>query len=355
MFATAASVILLSLIVFSTSSEHCTISQYSDVASVISICKDIIVSNVTVPAGETLKLNLTKGSIVTIKGNVSFGFQAWKGPLLEITGEGITVQGQPGSVIDGQGALYWDHLGDKGLMKPQLVNVMATGGSIIRNLKFLNCPHHCFAIRNSDILTLTGITIDVADGDRHNFTGHNTDGFNILNSRNIIMENSRVTNQDDCVAINSGANILIRNFHCDGGHGLSLSVNFAPVSNVTFSDSIVRRSANGIHLKTHTDGGETFIKNITYKNIELEGITNFGINIQQDYKAGEGTGIPASNIPIIDLVLTNITGTMHGKDSKRVQIICGDTGCFDWHWSVISITGNSTSSDCNYSPYGFTC
>ncbi|KAG5864155.1 hypothetical protein JTB14_035268 [Gonioctena quinquepunctata] len=80
---------------------------------------------------------------------------------------------------------------------------MATGGSIIEISSF-ELPTSLFCIRNSDILALTGITIDVADdGDRREY-----------------------------------------------------------------------------HLQ----------------NIELEGITNFGINIQQDYKAGEGTGIPAEVI-----------------------------------------------------------
>lgn len=40
--------------------------------------------------------------------------------------------------------------------------------------------------------------------------GKNTDGFDVRNSTNIVIRNSVVFNQDDCVAINSGCN-----FHLD--------------------------------------------------------------------------------------------------------------------------------------------
>ncbi|XP_074031311.1 polygalacturonase [Leptinotarsa decemlineata] len=347
--------LLFASIHVSIGSELCAIHNYSEVFLVVERCSEITVFNVTVPAGETLEFNLRKGSIVTLKGTITFGFHAWSGPLLEFKGDGITVQGTRNSVINGQGELYWDHKGDKGITKPQLINVVASGGSLFKDLYVKNCPHHCFFIKNSENIFVSGITLDVSEGDKDNFTGHNTDGFNLSGVENVIIENSTVMNQDDCVVINAGSNILVRNMDCSGGHGLSLSVTKEPVYNVTFTDSIVKKSANGLHVKTHIDGKETEIRNITYKNIELKGITNFGINIQQDYKDGEGTGKPSSNIPIIHLVLSNITGTMNGNDSKPVQIICGDTGCLNWEWSDISITSNSTPSNCNYSPAGFSC
>lgn len=37
--------------------------------------------------------------------------------------------------------------------------------------------------------------------------GKNTDGFDVRNSTNIVIRNSVVFNQDDCVAINSGFNV----------------------------------------------------------------------------------------------------------------------------------------------------
>ncbi|XP_023015831.2 polygalacturonase [Leptinotarsa decemlineata] len=355
MYALVVFTTLVASILSFTSSKNCTIHNFEEVSSVLQQCSEITVFNVTVPAGNTLEFNLKKNSVVTLEGTITFQFQAWKGPLLEFKGDGITVKGTKGSVIDGKGELYWDHLGDKGLTKPQLVNIVASNDSVFQNLHLRNCPNHCFYLRNSDNVTISEIDIDVSDGNKNNFTGHNTDGFNLGFVTNTIIKNCTVKNQDDCVSINAASNISIRNMDCSGGHGLSISVTRNPVDNVTYSDSIVRNSANGLHVKTHTNGGETVISNITYKNIKLEGITNFGINIQEDYKDGEGTGIPANNIKIVNLIISNISGTMNGKDSKPVQIICGDTGCANWQWSDIYIVGNSTPSYCNYAPSGFNC
>lgn len=106
--------------------------------------------------------------------------------------------------------------------------------------------------------------------------GHNTDGFDISSSTGITVKNSVVKNQDDCVAINQGSNMLFENLTCSGGHGLSLSVgqsseNGSPntVSNVTFKDSTVTKSDNGIHIKTHADAGTGSISDVTYENIKL--------------------------------------------------------------------------------------
>jgi polygalacturonase len=52
--------------------------------------------------------------------------------------------------------------------------------------------------------------------------GHNTDGFGLASSDNIILRDSKVWNQDDCVAITSGNNITVSNLYCYGGHGLSI-------------------------------------------------------------------------------------------------------------------------------------
>lgn len=52
--------------------------------------------------------------------------------------------------------------------------------------------------------------------------GHNTDGFGFASSDNVILRNSQVWNQDDCVAITSGTNITVSGMYCHGGHGLSI-------------------------------------------------------------------------------------------------------------------------------------
>lgn len=59
------------------------------------------------------------------------------------------------------------------------------------------------SIAGSTGLTITGMTIDSSAGDTGSL-GHNTDGFDIGTSSNVIIDGAKVYNQDDCVAVNSG-------------------------------------------------------------------------------------------------------------------------------------------------------
>ncbi len=52
------------------------------------------------------------------------------------------------------------------------------------------------------------------------------------------------------------------------------------------------------------------MKNITYRNIKLGGISKYGIVIDQAY-ARSGARLPRRGVPITDFKLTNITG--HGR------------------------------------------
>lgn len=63
---------------------------------------------------------------------------------------------------------------------------------------------------------------------------HNSDGFDLSNSSNFTITDSKVLNQDDCVAITSGNNVTVSNMYCSGGHGLSIgSVGGKSNNNVT--------------------------------------------------------------------------------------------------------------------------
>lgn len=85
------------------------------------------------------------------------------------------------------------------------------------------------------------------------------------------------------------------------------------------------------------------------------GITKYGINVQEDYEDGSSSGTAKGNIPITNLVLKNVKGTMTGSNSVPVYILCGTDGCSNWKWSGISITGGKKSSSCNYTPSGYSC
>ncbi|XP_060535274.1 polygalacturonase-like [Cylas formicarius] len=341
--------------------DSCTINTFNDVSSVTSSCTSITLKGITIPAGETLDLSLKSGTTVKITGTIKFDYKTWDGPLMRIKGSKVTVKADSGVQLNGQGEKYWDGQGDKGKTKPKFLKIQTTGGSVIQDLYLLNCPRQCVSINDVDSTTIKGFTIDVSAGDTDDL-GHNTDGFDISKATNLVIQDSTIKNQDDCVAINYGSNIKISGLKCSGGHGLSLSVGQSKddsstnqVKNVTFSDCEVKKSRNGIHIKTHTDAAAGYIKDVTYKNIKLSDITHYGINVQEDYKDGSSTGSAKGNIPITKLNMNSITGSMTGSSGMDVYILCGSGGCSDWTWSGVSISGNKKSDSCNFSPSGYTC
>nr|ADU33281.1 endopolygalacturonase [Chrysomela tremula] len=336
---------------------NCTITEFSQVAFVVNSCRDIVISDLVVPGGQILELDLLAGTRVTFEGTTKFEYYYWAGPLIRVRGENVYFRGAEGSVLDGQGALWWDGKGGAVPGKPYMIEIDVTGG-LFEDIFLLNCPHHCVIISSTDLI-LDRWTVDVSQGNIKNL-GHNTDGFDIIYGRNVTIKNSTVSNQDDCVAINRGEGMLITQMDCTGSHGLSISVGFSHrsflhnrVVDVIIENSVLRDGDNGIHVKTHTDGYLGEIKNITYRNIHMTGIRNFGAEIQQNYP--DGTIKPVGNIPITNLTFINITGTMTGKKSTPVLIVCAEDACRDWKWSNVSITHAAKPSKCSYIPEGFIC
>ena len=135
-------------------------------------------------------------------GITTFGYKEWEGPLVSVSGTKIQVQGAAGSVLDGGGARWWDGKGTNGgKKKPKFFYVHSLNHSNVTGITIKNAPAQVFSILSDDI-TLSGITVNNADGDTKG--GHNTDAFDIGNSNGVYIYNPIVHNQDDCLAVNSG-------------------------------------------------------------------------------------------------------------------------------------------------------
>jgi polygalacturonase len=115
-----------------------------------------------------------------------------------------------------------------------------TNNSVISDLNIVNWPVHLFAIQSSSDVILKDMLLDNRDGEAPNnrsaglAAAHNSDGYGVKESSNILITNNKVYNQDDCVAVTSGNNITISGMYCQGGHGLSIgSVGGKSNNNVT--------------------------------------------------------------------------------------------------------------------------
>jgi hypothetical protein len=126
----------------------------------------------------------------------------------------------------------------------------------------------------------------------------------------------------ECGANEVQQNIYFTGGTCSGGHGLSIGSvggrDDNTVKNVTITDSTVTDSANGVRIKTVYDATGS-ISDVTFSDITISGITDYGIVIEQDYENGSPTGTPTSGVPITDLTVKGITGSVE-SDAVEVYI-----------------------------------
>jgi hypothetical protein len=96
-------------------STSCTLTSFSNLSTVKSSCTTITIGDLSVPAGSTLDLTgLSSGTKVIFDGTVTFGYKEWEGPLVSVSGTKITVTGNSGNLLNGNGAKWWDGEGSNG-------------------------------------------------------------------------------------------------------------------------------------------------------------------------------------------------------------------------------------------------
>ncbi|KAG8951553.1 hypothetical protein FRC04_005839, partial [Tulasnella sp. 424] len=337
----------------SPASKRCTgtIASLDDVAAAIK-CTTINISSFTVPGGSTFDLELASGTTVNLLGDITFGVSNWAGPLFQIAGTNVVFNGN-GHTFNGNGPSYWDGQGGNGgVTKPKFMKVKNSG--TFTNLKILNSPVHVFSVGGTGGLTISSITIDDSAGDAPNAAsgsdpaGHNTDGFDVSAS-NVIIKDSVIMNQDDCLAINSGSNITFQNNKCSGGHGISVG---SISSDVTVSDvyiigNTVTDSDNGLRIKTKSDATGATVSGVYYTGNTLSTIHEYGVLIDQSYPDTLGT--PGTGVILSDVQF--ISGNTVSVDSSatRVAVNCGSGSCTGtWNWSGLTATGGKAGT-INYS------
>jgi polygalacturonase len=96
------------------------------------------------------------------------------------------------------------------------------------------------------------------------------------------------------------------------------------------------------------------VSGVTYKDITLSSISDYGILIEQDYENGSPTGTPTNGVPITAFVLDSVTGTVDSS-ATNIYILCGSGSCSDWTWTDVDVTGGKTSTGCENVPSGISC
>ncbi|CAE6530854.1 unnamed protein product [Rhizoctonia solani] len=339
--------LLSALSVSATPVQRCTgtISSLDDVSGAVK-CTTINIESFTVPAGETFSIAAPDGATINVKGKVTFSYKEWSGSLFELSGTDITFNGN-GYTFDGQGEQYWDGLGSSGSTKPHPMMKIKSSGTFT-NLVVKNSPQQCFSIGNDASLTISKVTVDNCDSNSNSDgkpAGHNTDGFDVSAS-DVTIEDCTVSNQDDCIAINKGSNIIFKGNSCTGGHGISIGSigSDVTVSSVQILDNTVKDNQNGLRIKTDASASGSTVSGITYSGNTVTGATKYGVIIDQSYPSTLGTA--GTGVKISDITFSGTNTVSVASGGKEVEVNCGDCSG-TWNWSGLKLSGGSAGAS-NY-------
>lgn len=109
------------------------------------------------------------------------------------------------------------------------MKVQITNHSTMSYLYIENLPTHGINVAGVLDSTIRNIIINNSLGDAPNAisnglaAAHNTDAFDVGNCVNLLIEDCKVWNQDDCVVVSDSTNVTVRNVFCSGSHGLSIA------------------------------------------------------------------------------------------------------------------------------------
>lgn len=103
---------------------------------------------------------------------------------------------------------------------------------------------------------------------------------------------SVVKNQDDCLAINSGSNIIFEDNSCSGGHGIS-------IGSISSGKMISGVTIYGLRIKVDADATSGGVSSDTYSGNTISSITKYGVLITQSYSDKFGTPGTATTVKCV--------------------------------------------------------
>ena len=191
-----------------------------------------------------------------------------------IEGEGNT------SVIDGQGAPWWDAVEQKesGLQRGSLIRFENGNGSrfLFRNFRLQNAPSTNLTLGNSgrgthntvhDVSIYAPASHDVAD------PSHNTDGIPIWAPYANIYNCDIDTGDDNVVTDTNAQFIHVWNCHFKAGHGASLGSYTTNMHDIIYENLTFDGTDCGFRLKSNTDrSGDVY--NLVFRNCTLNNVMN---------------------------------------------------------------------------------
>uniref|UniRef100_A0A0W0FB86 galacturonan 1,4-alpha-galacturonidase n=1 Tax=Moniliophthora roreri TaxID=221103 RepID=A0A0W0FB86_MONRR len=230
-------------------------------------------------------------------------------------GKNIVLNG--GGTIDGAGQAWYDRLASNStLQRPISLTIFQGTNVVIEDITMINSPEWFNLVNESRNVTYSNITIHTESTSGN--PPRNTDGWDTYRSDNVVIKDSMIVNDDDCVSFKpNSTNIFVSNLNSTGSHGISVgSLGQYPqyydiVENVTVINIYIADAQNGARIKAWAGAnvGSGIVRNITFTNFVLENVQN-PVIIDQCYKTdADACAANPSNTFIEDIYFDGISGT----------------------------------------------
>ena len=191
-------------------------------------------------------------------------------------------EGAAAATIDGNGATWWPQAQEartwlkngeverftqafpgvvtaNGMPRPWLIEFSECSEVELKHLAITNSPMWTVVLRNCERVLIEQVNITNPE------SAPNTDGIDVVSSRDVTITGCTVDTGDDNIAIKSGLKqdgaprserILIDDFYFEQGHGLSVGSETANgIGAVTVARGTFERTGTGIRVKTARDRG----------------------------------------------------------------------------------------------------
>ncbi|SCO78526.1 probable Exopolygalacturonase A [Fusarium oxysporum] len=277
-------------------------------------------------------------------------------------GSNVNIYGGGKGVIDGRGQTYWNAMvSDKNVLRPTLFGTDGLHRSTITGLTMKNSPGWFNFISNSTNVLISDIVLDVVVKNTSS-PAKNTDGWDTYRSSNIVIQNSKIVNTDDCVSFKpNSTSIIVQGLDCTGSHGISVGSlgqyldQIDIVEDLYIYNNTMRSASDAARIKVwpgvppnsgivDAGGGGGRVRNVTYERFHSVG-NDHAIAITQCYYTKNQTRCDQypAKLMIDDIKFLDFTGTTSKKYAPRLgELIC----------SSPEICSNIQARNINVSPPG---
>ncbi|KAE8325643.1 pectin lyase fold/virulence factor [Aspergillus sergii] len=286
-------------------------------------------------------------------------------------GKNVNIHGDGKGVIDGAGQFWWSAMvQNSSVMRPCLLGTDGLHQATISGLTMLNPPGWFNLIANSTDILVSDFTMLVGDA-ISDAPAKNTDGWDIYRSSNVVIQNSKIVNTDDCVSFKpNSTQVVVQNLDCTGSHGISVGslgqyqgetdlVEDLYIYNVTMTNATDLARIKvwpGVPPDTSgstSGGGLGRVRNVTYEHMQSEN-NDHVISVSQCYYSKNQTmcDMYPAKLVIEDVLFKDFKGTTSTKYDPRIgELTCSSPDvCHDISVQDIDVTppsGNPPIFNCN--------